>query len=151
MNISSEVQKKISEIVYKSGQISPSELIAAAKPVSSPIHDAFEWNNTKAGKLFRLMQARTWIRKVTIVIEDRVEKLIHVPVLESLKITEGYYKPVSVIVQNDNEYELALREALSRLNAAEVAYDLLSRMSGSVIKIKQAKKGFSAIRRSLAA
>lgn len=84
MDLKNKIQIAITEICEKKGKISPSELVEAARPKKSPIHDAFEWDNLKAGEQYRLLQARTWIRKVEVIVEERPERLIHVP-----RVVEG--------------------------------------------------------------
>lgn len=47
-----------------------SEIVAAAKPVESPIHGYFEWRNTEAARLYREEQARLLARSVEVKILD---------------------------------------------------------------------------------
>jgi len=126
MEIKAAVQVLVSELYHRYGDVKPSALLEAAKPKESPAHAAFEWDNKKAGHEYRLIQARTWIRRVSIIVEDVPERLIHVPriaVADDTEGNEGYYKPVSVM--DRDEYKLALSATLTTLNTAKSAYSEL--------------------------
>jgi hypothetical protein len=146
--IKSGVQQVVGEIYKRDGEVKPSVLVDEARPVESPAHKAFEWNDEKAGQEYRLMQARQWIRRVRITVEDRQERLIHVPRIltderseyaysededytePTLQIDdsqEGYYKPISVVVREVDEYEAAMAAAITKLNAAKAACEELKR------------------------
>jgi hypothetical protein len=99
-------------------------LLEAAKPKGSEIHDAFEWDDGKAGHEYRLMQARRWIRVVRVVYDENPpERLVHVPVFsapgEDYGDNSGYYKPASIVVQDSDEYGRALAAAKARLSSAK--------------------------------
>lgn len=47
------------------GQL-PQAVVEAARPASSPIHNAFDWDDESAGEKFRLSQARSLIRSIQI-------------------------------------------------------------------------------------
>ena len=157
MDIKKAIQEKVNEIYKDQGQVTPSGLLNAAKPKNSPIHNAFEWDNKKAGHKFRLIQARTWIRKVTITMEDREERLIHVPRIEPDETThEGYYKPASVVVNQPDEYQRAKMAMVSKLNAAQFALDELeaaaaNRKDAPKADFPRAKKAFQEVREALSA
>lgn len=111
----------IQEIVSERGEITPAELVDAARPESSPAHSAFEWDDSIAGEKYRLNEARRFIRVTEIRIETREERLVHVP---SVKMNEpGVYKPISVVVQNVDDFKLAVGQAISKQLAAVAAVD----------------------------
>lgn len=133
VNLQSSMSKALAEIYERDGEIRPSALIEEARPKDSPIHDAFEWNNSKAAFEYRLMQARQWIRRVKITIEEKEETLVHIPHFvvvgeeDDDPGKEGYYKPISALVGNLDEYNLALKQTMNRLSSARAAYDELKR------------------------
>ena len=152
-SIKQAVQETVNGIYREQGEVKPSVLVDSARPETSPIHDAFEWNDAKAGEEYRLIQARQWIRRVEIVVEDRKEKFIHIPVMAAedgadTDTREGSYKPVSVVVRTQDEYQRALSALLSRLEAAKASLDDLQRASETKkkrINRRQADKGFKMI------
>jgi hypothetical protein len=156
-----KVQQAVVEIYQRDGEVKPTSLIEMAKPKSSPVHDAFEWDNKKAGHEFRLMQARKWIRKVEIIIEDRPEQFVHVPRIIRDDVeevvfnsSEGYYKPISIVAQDQDEYEPALAYTLSKLNSAKQAYTDLKKAAQKTKKkplpnFKKADRGFDMVETAL--
>jgi hypothetical protein len=56
------------------GRITPDAVLKDAKSPASPLHDQFEWDDSAAGKQWRLMQARDLIRSVRVEVttESRV-------------------------------------------------------------------------------
>lgn len=48
------------------GTLTPEQVLAAAKPKSSPLHQHFQWDDTEAAKQYRLIQAGQLIRRVRI-------------------------------------------------------------------------------------
>lgn len=50
-------------------EVTPAELLEAARPVDSVLHDLFEWDDAIAAESYRLTQARGWIRQIKIVVE----------------------------------------------------------------------------------
>lgn len=153
--IKNRVQEVINNIFIRDGEVRPTVLIEEAKSKTSPIHDAFEWNNQKAGHEYRLIQARNWIRRVTIVVENRPERLVHVPKIEAnLESSEGYYKPISVISKDKDEYRAAMAATLSKFNSAKFAYEELKQAAVSTKEKKlpnfrKADKGFRTIEAAL--
>lgn len=122
------VQIEAQKLFDANGEVKPSELLDSARPKDSPAHNAFEWNNTKAGQEFRLIQARNWLRVVVIRTESEApERLVHVPrvVSSGEESKEGSYKPATALIHNIDEFERALNAAMQRLNAARQSVEEL--------------------------
>jgi len=150
MDAKNEVQKVLEHLLEQNGEITPSALVAEARPETSPIHTAFEWDDVKAGDQYRLWQARQWIRRVEVIIEDRPERLIHVPNIQNAA-SEGFYKPMSMVVRHTVEYKAALNETLARLNAARHAYDSLKMSNTINLNFEKADHGFQMVEEALTA
>lgn len=73
------------------GRLTQEMVVAEALPKTSPLHDAFEWNDTKAARKYRLDQAGHMIRSIEIV-----------------QVVRGQEKPirafVSVLRDEDRSY-----------------------------------------------
>jgi hypothetical protein len=50
------------------GELTPSAVVADARPARSPLHPAFEWDDRRAGPLYREDQARRLIRSVAVLV-----------------------------------------------------------------------------------
>lgn len=55
------------------GAVTPQEVVEAARPETSPLHDYFEWNDNEAAQKYRLTQARGLLNRfrITYVVEER--------------------------------------------------------------------------------
>ena len=120
--------KVIGEIVNRDGAVVPSVLVEDSKPKDAPLHDEFEWRDKVAAVEHRLSQARRIIRVTRVVAEGagEPERLIHVPAIkEDSAGREGRYVPLSAVVESASDYELALRELMSKLAGLASAIDEL--------------------------
>lgn len=117
-----EIRQAVTAIYQRDGEVKPSTLVDESRPKDSPTHKCFEWSDKKAGEAYRLIQARKYIRAVTIVCDEKPEQLVHVP---SITRNEGAYKPATVIAETPSEYERALSDAIARLAAARRAVHAL--------------------------
>lgn len=52
----------------RNGRLTPADVLEAAKAKSSPLHKAFEWDDTEAARKFRLEQASYLIRSIEVVV-----------------------------------------------------------------------------------
>lgn len=121
------VQKEIQEIYDTHGEVTPSLVFEAAKNPEAALHSKFEWDPEKGWLEYNLNLARQLIRKVEITVEGKQERLVHVPKVarEVGESREGYYKPPSVIVRQQSEFDRALSAALRQLSAAEESVSIL--------------------------
>lgn len=117
------VQQLAQRIYDEKGEITASGLVAAARPKDEPARAAFEWDNKKCGDEHRLNQARRYLR-IIVVNTPEPEPLAHIPVSISVRQDgdrEGTYKPLSIVVQDLDEFTRALSEARQRVSAAQRA------------------------------
>lgn len=81
------------------GRLTQAAIVAEAQPKSSPLHDAFEWNDTKAAKQYRLEQASHMIRSIEVV-----------------RVVEGQNKPIRAfvnVVRDEDRSYTSVAHALS--------------------------------------
>lgn len=159
--LKAKVELVVNNIYQRDGQVKPSVLVEEARPSDSPAHDAFEWDDKKAGNEYRLHQARSWIRTVEIVIDDRRENMVHVPIIRKAEPSdeekhddsrEGYYKPVSIVARSHDEYSSAMAATLARLNTAKESFNRLKEAAvkqGKKLDSRRADKGFALVESSL--
>lgn len=118
------VNMELTRIYDTHGRLTPSLVLDYAKSPASPLHTSFEWNDAKAGHQYRLNQSRKLIRKCRVIYQNREEECYHVRAA-NVDSREGYYKPVSAIVADTDEFDLALSEVRRRLESIKYAYERL--------------------------
>lgn len=88
-------QREFLATLDRDGHLTPEEVVEAARPIESPIHDLFSWNDAEAAHKYRIAQARTVIRRVkveyvTSVIEVRSPVYIRDPEVAARE--QGYVR-----------------------------------------------------------
>lgn len=120
------VAPALEKIEAKHGAITPTDILREARKQRSPLHNWFEWDDTKAGEQHRLTQARELIRavEVTIVTGDR-------PVVfrAFVHMGEAYESTISVLSVVDSR-EALLASALRELTAFRMKYKTLKELAG---------------------
>lgn len=95
------------------GTITPEILVEAATDAENPLHQYFEWDDTRAAHKFRLMQARTLIRscKIHYTVNHRkvsIPKYVRNPEAEAQE--QGYVETARVRNESDLAREVLLKE-----------------------------------------
>ena len=128
------VGEELESIRVRDGGLKTDAVVDAARPDTAVLHPAFEWDDFNAAESFRKIQARTLIRQVrventnyatdSLTGGDIVDKpaFIHVKVHRE---QAGYYQTPEVIVQNIDEFQAAISEAIGKLMSAQRAVDEL--------------------------
>jgi hypothetical protein len=120
--------EKIEEIRERDGGIQTEAILAEAKKKRSPLHSAFEWDDTVASHQYRLIQARQLVKALVVCLEEGDE-----PAYVHIKVdSAGYYQSTEVACRNTDEWSLAHASAISRLQSASVALDQLDRVADRV-------------------
>lgn len=107
------------------GQLTVSNVIQKAEDESSPLHDAFEWDDERAGAEYRKQQARALIRSVRVLWSKNgktnveVHAFYHVPPEDGNG--EGAYQTRDVIIENVDMFTRALGELERDLSSAQDA------------------------------
>jgi len=119
--------EELERIRERDGMVKTKTVVMEARPKKSPLHPAFEWNNSVAAEKFRENQARQLVRAIVVIrddAEDPEPAYAHVTVEK-----EDYYQSPRVAVQNIDEWESMLRQAAVRLHGAQRAFDDLERIA----------------------
>lgn len=126
------------------GKLHTDAVVKAAKTKTSPLHDAFTWDNGKAADQFRLSEARYLLREIVVIQEQDevpVAAFVHVRVAPSeTQESDAYYQSSAVITDSPREYEAALADCVTRLESAQRSIAELRGLAtrGKKAKIKRA-------------
>lgn len=103
------------------GFLTPEIVLKYAENPSTILHKEFEWSNDKAAEKYRLLQAGTLIRSisVTIVDEKRDDKIIQVREYVSLKTDRGKngYRHIADVLYEDDLRVQFISDIQGDLNA----------------------------------
>ena len=128
--VKADVAGKVCEELESNGGLTAKRLVEASKPKSAPLHNEFEWNNTKAAELYREQQGRNIINSIEIVVEEKpaVRAFFNINVNESRS-----YEHIDTIVQDEDKTQALLDMALAELEAFRNKYDSIREYIGVVM------------------
>ena len=124
------LQEELKKIQGRSKVLKPSAVVEAAKAKDHPLHEKFEWDNSKAGEQWRLHQARQLIRSVVIETHDSSPQIVRAFVsLQRDRIESGYRDINKVMEDKDLKLEL-IQEAKRDFERMKIKYKILTELSG---------------------
>lgn len=117
-----EVGQEFEKIESKYGVVTAEKVVAIAEDENNVLHNYFEWDNDKAGHLWRKQQARTLIAcvEVTYINEDKTEP-VTVRAFVNTKKDTGYQR-IEKVVTNIDSYQRLLDKAYDDLRAVRDKY-----------------------------
>ena len=128
------VQDELQRIAALHEGLRPSDVVTEAKPKESPIHNEFEWTDSKAAHQFRLDQARRLIRIAVPMVTQpdgsvKRDPFVWIPPThaqrEKSESNEGVYQQMSVVVQDVDKFARALTALSQKVRSAMLAAEEL--------------------------
>lgn len=121
-----DAQKVADEISEIGEEVTPAEILEKARNPKTELHKCFEWDDTKAAEKYRLHQARLIVCNLVIKEENKGEE--YAPIRVFHKTGQSGYKPISLIMKNQSEYEALLARAMQELRSFKAKYHSLSEL-----------------------
>ena len=116
-------QKVAEEIIAIGDEATPAQILEKGRSEDTELHKCFEWNDSVAAEKYRLSQARKICE--VLVIQRTPDAPKDAPEIRIFHKTEstGGYKPISRIIQNEDEYQKLLQRAFAEFHALKVKYE----------------------------
>lgn len=114
------------------GTLQPKVVVLASKPRTAPLHRCFEWNDGKAGAMYREEQARNLIRSVRVFEATGPKQKPQEPVRAYVHIDSGGQKAYVTTAQALSDPVLRdqiLRRAVAELRGWQERYDGLKELA----------------------
>ncbi len=141
-----EVLAEISSLEKKHGGVTAHMVLNSAKKDSSPLHDYFVWDDTKAADSFRVWQARQLIRSVKVTISGKkTQAFWNIKVNVGSEVTRAYFS-IEKVLKNPDMYRQTLSKAVEELNYWQQKYEDLKDLK-KVIDPKVLKKAEAKIKK----
>lgn len=113
------VQAAIEATADESGTVTPDRVVEAAADEASPLHGEFLWDNSAAGHLYRLAQARHLIREIRFEVADVPKRVIGlISYVHRPGSAAQSYVPLSKVVRNKKLARQVVEAELVRCEAA---------------------------------
>lgn len=118
-------------------EVTPQMLIDEAENQLSPLHPVFEWDDNKAGKAWRIQQARNLIG--SLVVEIIVDEPVEVRAFVSIKNVSGgnVYCSISDIIDDEEKMLNVINEAKKKLINVSTQLKGFQRLQSYAAKIDQ--------------
>jgi hypothetical protein len=117
-----EAGEELTAIAGADETLTPQLVVKRASKKSSPLHDAFEWDDQEAARLHREELARLLIRSVKIVVKeagkkDRITRaFVHIE-SEGEEDERRFYVTIQKAAKDEDMSDYVLERALRELNA----------------------------------
>lgn len=129
-----EVAEALFELERAFGQITPPDVVDAARDPKSPLHQHFEWDDSAAAEEWRLAQARTLIASVRVKLQSAPER----PPLRAfvhISAPLPHYESAKLAMSDPEKREMILRRALSELESFKRRYAEFSELAQIFMQI----------------
>ena len=88
------------------GIIAPVDVVNAARPVDSPLHEYFEWDDGVAADAYRIVQAQLLLRVTVTMLAGANGEMTNVRAFVSLTSEQGYRSTVDVLADTSHRSQL---------------------------------------------
>lgn len=120
-----DANKCANEIMSLGEDVSPAQIVEYARKPNAELHRCFTWNDAEAANKYRIFEARQVVCNL-IIRKENGDKQEPTPIRLFHKTENGHYKPLTLIVQNEDEYESLLRQCKEALESLKRKYYSLS-------------------------
>jgi len=104
------IGNELEQIRHKQGEITPITVLDAARHSDSPLHGYFEWDNAVAAENHRRMQARSLVRKITVVVETTTFAYETPAFVSVVRNEDRSYTPVAMVLSDKELRENAVHD-----------------------------------------
>ena len=137
--VAGEVMEKIEK---RDGKLTKEAFLEESRPINSPTHGCFEWDDGVAAEKYRLEQARHTINDIQVkIIRDDTET--DAPAFVKVTIgakTKADYINVETTIQTDEYRRAAIRNAIEEVEAVLSKYNTYVELERIVIATNETKK-----------
>jgi len=123
------------------GSLSPVAVVDAARAADHPLHNRFEWDDSKAGEAYRIEQARRMIRAVVTVVNAAGAE-IETRAFVALSTTKGTPEPyisITAVTSSKDLMEVLLADARRDAESFAAKYAILKKCKPVVTAMRKAK------------
>lgn len=122
-----DTANELERIRNKYGLLQPELVVAESRKENSILHNAFEWDNTKAAEQYRVSQARYLIRVVVKVEDNNTEHKQYYSI--KTEDNTSQFLPASLVVQEISLYESAKNHLKQKVKGLMKSISELDRLA----------------------
>lgn len=127
------------EVVYHEIQelgesYTPEDIVEKAKDPTTELHKCFDWDDTIAAAKWRKHTARLICCSLQVVVAEEEKEPVTYRLIQNDR-SEQAYKPVTLTVRNDSEYDRLLKQAKMELKAFKERYKRITELETVIDEI----------------
>lgn len=132
-----EAGEELARIECEHGGLTPELVVDASREESAPLHPVFEWNDRKAAERYRIVQAGSLIRNVTVKIDEvpRMEPVRAFVNVAPVRKRKGVFVSVKTAMDDADSRETVIARALAELEKVKEKYKNLQELAGIFAEI----------------
>ena len=134
-NVAGEELKRIAKA--NGGALTPPTLLSRAKNKDNPLHECFDWNDTLAAGKWRTEQARSIIRSIEVVYDDRGGEPKVTRAYVNLRGPDQHYESTYSVMTNSEKRDRFLDQARSDMNKFIRRYQDFEELSDVIGEMKK--------------
>lgn len=138
---------KVMQKLAAKGELNAANLVKVSKPKSAPLHEDFEWDDTKAADNWRKQQGRCMINSLIMVPEETDCDSTRGPVRAFFKVEPlsrgGQYESTQVLIRTQNGRDALRDQAEKELISYRQKYRTILEWTGAEEGIEQALAAFT--------
>lgn len=129
--------EELARIEREKGALTPELVVDASRAESAPLHPVFEWNDKKAAECYRIVQAGSLIRNVTVKIEEapRMEPVRAFVNVAPVGKRKGVFVSIKSAMDDADSRETVIARALAELEKVKEKYKNLQELAGIFAEI----------------
>lgn len=140
--VAGEVMERIEK---RDGELTKEAFLEESRPVDSPTHGLFEWDDTAAAEKFRLTQSRICIQDIVVTIVKNTEapKTVHAFVNTNSTIglkEKASYSNIEIALSDKDKRKAVLQNAFNELKLFEQKYSEYQELAGIFSEIHKAER-----------
>ncbi len=124
----------------KTGQLNAENLVEVSRPKNAPLHDDFEWDDTKAAENWRKQQGRCMINSLLMVPEETGHKSKE-PIRAFFKVEHmesAQYESTEVLIRTQDGRDALREQAQKELSSYRQKYRSVLEWTGAKAEIDKA-------------
>ena len=136
-----EKAAKVMSKLADKGKLNAENLVEVSKPKNAPLHDDFEWDDTKAAENWRKQQGRCMINSLLMIPEETDSEEDKEPIRAFFKVAQvenAQYESTSVLIRTQNGRDALRDQALRELNSYRQKYRTVLDWTGAYGEINKA-------------
>lgn len=129
--------EELARIEKENGSLTPELVVDESREENAPLHPVFEWDDKKAAEHYRVMQAGSLIRNVTVKIEEapRMEPTRAFVNVAPVGQRKGIFVSIKSAMDDEETRETVVARALAELEKVKEKYKDLHELAGIFAEI----------------